>query len=173
MKRRRLLWTPWRGRYVGGPKPSGCIFCALPAEGPERDRDNGILFRAARCFGILNRFPYTSGHLMVVPYVHVGSLGELDPTTHAELLALVQRSIDALTRAMNPDGFNVGLNLGRAAGAGIADHLHIHVVPRWIGDSNFIPVLADTRLIPEDLPTTWDKLRAAGIADDPDGQPAG
>lgn len=163
MPRRRLLWTPWRSRYVGGPKPAGCIFCVLPDE--RRDRENLILFRTPHHFGILNRFPYTSGHLMVVPHAHVSAIGNLSPEAQAEHLALVQHCIDALTRAMRPDGFNVGLNLGRAAGAGVDAHLHTHVVPRWTGDSNFVPVLDDTRLIPQALDDTWQKLIDVGIGE--------
>lgn len=163
MKRRRLLWTPWRGKYVGGPKTEGCIFCDRPAA--SRDREFGILFRGRHNYGILNLYPYNNGHLMVVPYAHVASLADLPAEAQAELMALVQRSVETLKRAMNPEGFNIGMNLGRVAGAGIDQHLHMHVVPRWAGDTNFVPVLTGTRLIPEAPEATWQKLRDAGIAD--------
>ena len=168
MRWRRLLWTPWRSRWVGGPKEAGCIFCQKPAQ--HRDRENYILFRARHHYGILNLYPYNNGHLMVVPYAHLRSLGELSPEAQAELLGLVQRSVEALTRAINPEGFNVGLNLGKVAGAGIEAHLHVHVVPRWAGDTNFVPVLTQTRLIPESLEATWTKLIQAGIAEGLEGE---
>jgi ATP adenylyltransferase len=168
MRWRRLLWTPWRSRWVGGPKETGCIFCQKPAQ--QRDRENYVLFRARHHYAILNLYPYNNGHLMVVPYAHVRSLGDLSPEAQAEQLGLVQRSVEALTRAINPEGFNVGLNLGKVAGAGVEAHLHVHVVPRWAGDTNFVPVLAQTRLIPESLETTWTKLIQAGIAEGLEGE---
>lgn len=158
-----VLWTPWRMGFIMGEKPKECIFCLKPAE--TRDRENFILYRGRRAFIILNAYPYNNGHLLIVPYDHVASLEDLDAETSAELMALVQRGIRALRALMSPNGFNVGANIGQSAGAGIADHVHIHVVPRWTGDTNFMPVVGSVRMIPELLETTYDKLLAAGIAD--------
>jgi ATP adenylyltransferase len=158
-----VIWTPWRMEFIMGEKPSECIFCAKPGE--SRDRENYILYRGQHAFIILNAYPYNNGHLLIIPYAHVSSLEDLDPATSAEVMALVQQSIRALRKLMNPDGFNVGVNIGRAAGAGIAEHVHVHVVPRWAGDTNFMPVVGSVRLIPELLEATYDKLIAAGIAD--------
>ena len=149
--------------FIMGEKPMECIFCVKPAE--SRDRENFILYRGRRAFIMLNAYPYNNGHLLIVPYDHVASLEELDAETSAELMALVQRGIRALRALMSPNGFNIGANIGQAAGAGIADHVHIHVVPRWAGDTNFMPVVGSVRMIPELLETTYDKLLAAGIAD--------
>ncbi len=152
------LWSPWRSQYVSEePESRECIFCEFP-----RDRDderNLVLYRGERTYAIMNRFPYNSGHLMVVPYEHTGDLTEVAPETLAEMMALVQRSVAALGRAFRPDGYNTGMNLGRAAGAGVADHLHIHVVPRWVGDVNFMPVTADVKVMPELLADSYRKLR--------------
>lgn len=153
------LWAPWRIEYIKGEKPTGCLFCQRAAE--DRDRQNLILWRSERGFVILNRYPYTNGHLMVAPYTHVPSLEDLAPDALAELMGMVQRCVRLLRRAMRPDGFNIGINLGEAAGAGVADHVHIHVVPRWSGDTNFMPVLADVRVMPEALENTYDTLREA------------
>ena len=144
-------------------KPAECIFCAKPVE--QRDAENFILYRGQHGFIILNAYPYNNGHLLVVPYAHVPTLEQLDDATSAELLLLARRSLAALRRAMSPEGYNVGVNIGRAAGAGIADHVHMHVVPRWGGDTNFMPVVGSVRLIPELLETTYRNLIAAGIAD--------
>jgi ATP adenylyltransferase len=145
----RPLWAPWRLEYVVSDKGPDCIFCAA-AEGVE-ERARWIVQRGERCFTILNTFPYAPGHLMVAPVRHVGELEGLDDEETVELLALARRGVAALRSAMSPHGFNVGLNLGEVAGAGIADHLHLHVVPRWQGDNNFMPVLADTRVMPQAL----------------------
>lgn len=145
----RPLWAPWRLEYILSDKGPGCIFCAA-AEG-EEEHARWIVERGERCFTILNTFPYAPGHLMVAPVRHVAELEELDDEETAELLGLARRGVAALRNAMSPHGFNVGLNLGEVAGAGIADHLHLHVVPRWEGDNNFMPVLADTRVIPQAL----------------------
>lgn len=153
----RPLWAPWRIEYILSDKGSGCIFCAA-AEGVE-ERARWVVDRGESCFTILNTFPYAPGHLMVAPLRHVGELDDLDDDEMAELMALARRAIAALRVAMSPHGFNVGLNLGEVAGAGIADHLHLHVVPRWEGDNNFMPVLADTRVIPQAL----DAVRAAVV----------
>jgi ATP adenylyltransferase len=160
----KLLWTPWRLDFIRGPKPDECIFCRKARE--RDDRANFVLTRGRRGFALLNTYPYTSGHLMIAPYAHSASLGELDAETTSEMMELAKRAIKALQTAYSTESFNVGMNLGAAAGAGIADHLHLHVVPRWPGDSNFMPVLGDTRLIPETLDLTYDRLLEAGIADD-------
>jgi ATP adenylyltransferase len=146
-------------RYVGaGPGAAGCVFCA--ALSAADDRKNLILHRGARAFLILNAYPYAPGHLMAVVNDHVGTLAEAAAPDIAEVMALVTRAIAVLTLEYHAEGFNVGLNQGRVAGAGIADHLHMHVVPRWNGDTNFMPVVADARVLPEALEVTYDRLRA-------------
>ena len=154
----KRIWAPWRMPYLVREHVSGCIFCDKAAE--ERDRDNLILLRGKTAFVMLNRYPYSNGHLMVVPYQHTGDLEELPDQVQAELMALVTLSVKILRQAMNPQGFNIGINIGKAAGAGFDDHIHIHVVPRWLGDTNFMPTLAETRIIPELLHQTYDRLRA-------------
>ena len=154
----KILWTPWRMEYIMGGKPEGCLFCTQKQEPEGKDRENHILHRGATCYILLNRFPYTNGHIMIAPYQHVASLEQLDDKSLYEMMALTRASVAALNKALSPAGFNIGLNLGKVAGAGIADHLHIHVVPRWAGDVNFMSVLGETRLIPETLNTTYDKL---------------
>ena len=154
----RPLWAPWRIEYITRPAEGACIFCAI-ADG--QDRDEVLLERGDRCFTLLNAFPYASGHVMVAPYRHVGGLGELDDEELLELMQLTRRAMQALSEVMSPDGFNAGLNLGVEAGAGIADHLHMHVVPRWQGDTNFMPVLAGTRVVPQALAATREALVAA------------
>jgi len=158
----RVKWTPWRLSFILGEKPRDCIFCTKVRE--NRDRENYILYRGAHNFLILNLYPYNNGHLMIVPYLHVPSLEDLPAEVAGELMRLLQHSLRVLRRALNPEGFNVGVNIGRVAGAGVADHVHLHVVPRWGGDTNFMPVLAGVRLIPELLDQTYDRLLAAGIA---------
>jgi len=152
------LWAPWRMQYIEqGDKTQGCIFCLLPPE--EKDRENLILHRGKTGFIMLNSFPYNSGHLMVAPYKHVADMYDLADDELLEVNHLVRYGVRLLTAAMQPDGFNLGVNLGRTAGAGIVDHIHWHVVPRWNGDTNFMPVIADTRVLPESLQATYDKLR--------------
>jgi ATP adenylyltransferase len=142
----RPLWAPWRIEYITGPKGDQCIFC---------EPDSAyVVERGERCFVLLNAFPYAPGHVMVAPIRHVAELTELGDEELLELMQLARRLVRALETAMTPDGFNVGLNLGKVAGAGIADHLHLHVVPRWQGDNNFMPVLADTHVIPQALEET-------------------
>ena len=157
------LWAPWRDAYVSTPSRASdeCIFCAKPRQGPEHDRENYIVRRAERVFVILNAFPYNPGHLMVVPYTHNGDLTQAEPLTLAEMMAVAQWSVRAVRAAMRPDGFNLGMNLGRPAGAGIADHIHLHVVPRWTGDTNFMPVVGDARVLPQALDSTYDILHRA------------
>ena len=153
------LWAPWRLAYVAGPKVEGCVFCEAAAAGD--DRTTLILHRAELGFLILNRYPYNSGHLMVVPNRHVARLEGLSPEEAGAQMALAGLAVRILERAMAPQGFNIGMNLGRAAGAGIDEHLHMHVVPRWVGDTNFMPVLADVKILPEHLEATYQRLQAA------------
>ncbi|MBI3914340.1 MAG: HIT domain-containing protein [Chloroflexi bacterium] len=160
----KRLWTPWRMAYLKAPKGSEtreCIFCEKLRAEREKDRANLVLERGARAFIVINLYPYTNGHLMVAPFEHSGDLESLDADTQQEMMRLIGKSIRALRRVMNPQGFNVGANLGRAAGAGVEDHVHFHIVPRWNGDTNFMPVLAETRMISELLPDTYDKLLQA------------
>jgi ATP adenylyltransferase len=162
----KRMWTPWRIEYIlsdKSEKHSGCLFCNKANE--KRDRENLILYRGERCYIILNLYPYNNGHLMVVPYAHCASVTDLDAATLGDMMLLVRRCVATLKKSMTPDGFNIGINIGHAAGAGVAHHVHMHVVPRWVGDSNFIPVLSETRLIPEDLNQTYERLLASGIAE--------
>jgi ATP adenylyltransferase len=154
------LWTPWRYRYIAdASKNEGCIFCeALAAKDDARTQ---IVFRGARNFVLLNRYPYTTGHVMVVPYSHVADLSAAEPDTLAEMMRIAQRVQSALEKTYHPQGYNLGMNLGRAAGAGVLGHLHLHVLPRWSGDANFMTVVGETRVEPEDLSTTWKKLHEA------------
>lgn len=165
----KRLWTPWRMTYLKSPKGStvkGCIFCDKIRASKRSDRKNLLLLRGERAFVMLNLYPYSNGHLMAAPYQHTGELESLDGETLQEMMLLVGKSIRALRRMMRPEGFNIGANLGRVAGAGVDDHVHIHIVPRWGGDTNFMPVLAETRMIPELLPQTYDGLLAALQAED-------
>jgi ATP adenylyltransferase len=179
------LWTPWRYPYLVDADPEGrkgvpeglaawtgdchCVFCNLigatryavehgvPAE--EADRAANIVWRGEHSFIVLNAFPYSSGHVMIVPYAHQETLAGLDEATAGEVMTLAQRTETVLRQVYTPDGINMGLNLGKAAGAGVAGHLHLHVLPRWMGDANFMTVIAETRVLPESLETTWRRLR--------------
>lgn len=153
------LWAPWRLEYIKGEKTGECIFCAKPALGD--DAQALIPHRGERCFVILNAFPYSNGHLMVAPYEHGGALEDVDDETSLELLRLTQRSMQALGSAYGPEGYNVGLNQGTIAGAGMADHVHFHIVPRWGGDTNYMPVIADTRVLPQSLVDSYQAVRDA------------
>ncbi len=155
----RPLWAPWRIEYVRAPKTDACIFCAAGANEPEQA--NLVIQRGECCFTMLNAFPYASGHVMVSPYRHVGELEDLDDAEVADLMRLTRLALGALREVMSPAGFNVGLNLGEVAGAGFGDHLHMHVVPRWTGDTSFMPVIAGTRVISQALDATADELRTA------------
>lgn len=150
------LWAPWRLEYVLDDKPSGCIFC-LEA-GREQDRDNLVLHRTSSCFVMLNRYPYGYGHLLVAPLRHVPDLDVLPPSELHDLIDLVNRSVQVLKECVEPEGLNVGMNLGSAAGAGVAGHLHVHVIPRWVGDTNFVAVIGDVRVMPENLRSSYDRL---------------
>jgi ATP adenylyltransferase len=143
--------------YIVGEKKNGCIFCAALAQ--DNDRETYIVYRGQRIFVMLNKYPYNNGHLMVVPYEHTADLSALSAETQTELMALIAHSIDWLKAASNPNGFNVGLNLGKAGGAGVDDHLHFHIVPRWMGDTNFMTLTGETRVIAEWLDDTWTRLR--------------
>lgn len=151
------LWTPWRLAYITGTaKSTECVFCLAQRLS---DAEGLIVFRGTTCFVILNLFPYNSGHLMVVPYRHVGTLAEATPEELTELIELTRRSEIALTEAYEPHGMNMGVNLGKPAGAGVLGHLHMHVIPRWNGDTNFMSVVGQTRVLPEELPVTAERLR--------------
>lgn len=154
----RVLWAPWRMEYVAGPKETGCIFCAATT-GDARERL--LLGTTAASLVMLNRFPYASGHLMVAPRSHAADLGALATAAHADLGETLRRALASLAAVLRPDGFNLGMNLGAAAGAGFADHLHWHIVPRWNGDANFMPVVAEVRVMPQHLLATYERLRPA------------
>ena len=181
------LWTPWRYGYVTGEDASakrgvpkalagwtgdhGCVFCNMVAasdfaiaNGMDRDQAEsaaGIVLRAAHCFICLNAFPYTSGHVMVVPYAHLDRLAALETVAAHEMISLGQRIERALGKLYSPDGFNFGMNIGHAAGAGVAGHIHLHAMPRWVGDTSFITSVGETRIVPEALETTWRRMREA------------
>ena len=151
------LWAPWRMAYISQGEPEGCIFCDKPAAGD--DRLNHIVVRGESCFSMLNRYPYNNGHLMVAPFRHAAGLEELTSAELHQLILLVKDSVALLKTALSPAGFNVGINLGMAAGAGVAGHLHVHLVPRWEGDTNFMPVTAGTKVIPQSLDEMYALLR--------------
>ncbi len=156
------IWAPWRLEYVKDASKDSeedCIFCAKPAAGD--DEGNLIVHRGEHCFVILNKFPYTNGHLMVAPFEHVATLQEIDADTVAEMMALGQQAMRSLEDRYTPHGYNVGFNQGRVAGAGVEHHIHMHVVPRWGGDTNFMPVLADTRVMPQTLEQSYEALKDA------------
>jgi ATP adenylyltransferase len=153
------LWTPWRYAYISGAhKPVGCIFCGLPKEDDKKAR---IVYRGQNCFVVLNTYPYTPGHVMIVPYAHLDELQKLSPETAHEMIELSQKMENLLRRLYKPDGINLGMNIGAAAGAGIAGHIHMHVLPRWVADANFVSVVGETRVLPETLETTWTKMKEA------------
>ncbi|MDP9188554.1 MAG: HIT domain-containing protein [Actinomycetota bacterium] len=164
------IWAPWRLKYVKDASKASeqeCIFCTKPQSGD--DEANLIVHRGERCFVILNLFPYTNGHLMVAPYAHLDSIASIDDEATAEMMALSRRAITVLEQAYSPHGFNVGFNQGRVAGAGVEHHIHMHVVPRWGGDTNFMPVLADTRVMPQSLEESYAALRGRFNPDTPGG----
>lgn len=148
------IWAPWRTEYITSSKDESCILCTAP-----RNKDNLILLEGRLCFAIMNRFPYTSGHCMVAPYRHVGDIVEITPDEFPEIMAMVKTIVTAIRSALNPEGFNIGCNIGTVAGAGIADHLHMHIVPRWNGDTNFMPVLSDVHVISEHIESTLAKIK--------------
>jgi ATP adenylyltransferase len=156
----RPLWAPWRIEYIKGPKEEQCIFC-VAASGSGGGSAQQPVDRGERCFTLLNAFPYGPGHVMVAPLRHVGGLEDLTDEEMVETMQMARRAVTALRDVMTPDGFNMGLNLGKVAGAGIADHLHLHVVPRWDGDNNFMPVLTDTHVVSQALDDTRAALAEA------------
>ena len=153
------LWTPWRYAYVSGTNSTtGCIFCDAPKQSDEQSR---IVRRGTHCYIILNTFPYTNGHVMIVPYAHFDELQKLPPESAQEMMVLSQRMEGVLRSLYQPDGINLGMNLGKAAGAGVAGHIHMHVLPRWIADANFVSVIGETRVLPEALEVTWNRIHQA------------
>jgi ATP adenylyltransferase len=152
------VWTPWRYRYIANAaKDEGCVFCR--SFEANDDPQTLIVHRAEKNFIILNRFPYTNGHVMIVPYSHLGDLAAVPPDTLSEMMLLAQRVEKALEENYHPEGYNLGMNLGRMAGAGITGHIHLHVLPRWTGDASFMSVVGETRVVPEELSTTFERLR--------------
>jgi len=154
------LWSPWRYRYVSSPgSDDGCLFCRIAHE--KKDCENYVLIRAELNFVLLNRYPYTSGHVMIAPYAHVASLEEAAPDALAEMMSLARRMEIAIRQVYQPGGLNIGLNIGKSAGAGVAGHIHMHALPRWSGDVNFMTTIGETRVLPEELDTTYQRLLAA------------
>jgi ATP adenylyltransferase len=153
------LWTPWRYAYVTtSDRATECIFCGKQQAA---DRDAFIIHRGQSCYIVLNIFPYTSGHVMIVPYAHIDQLQKLPPEGAMEMMALLQKLERTLRDTYHPDGINLGMNLGKAAGAGVAQHIHMHVLPRWVADASFITTIGETRVLPESLEQTWERLRVA------------
>jgi ATP adenylyltransferase len=155
-----FIWSPWRYDYLasGGKKPQSCVFCVGDDQNPEKDAERLIVFRGIHNFVILNLFPYTSGHVMVAPYEHRNTIVDTRPEQMSEMMELSKRAVAALQKIYKPDGFNIGMNLGAAAGAGIREHFHLHVVPRWLGDANFMSITGETRVLPEELSATYRRL---------------
>ena len=155
----KQLWAPWRMSYIAEERPAGCIFCEKIAEND--DRKNFIVHRGEHCFIILNAFPYTSGHVMVVPYAHLDQLVKVPQEAADELMRLSQTMEGVLRTVYNAEGVNLGMNIGKCAGAGVAGHVHMHVLPRWTADANFVSVVGETRVLPETLETTYEKIKKA------------
>jgi ATP adenylyltransferase len=154
------LWTPWRYAYVtNAEKVSGCIFCDLPKSGD--DAKVHIVHREPNCYIVLNTYPYTSGHVMIVPFAHVDELHKLSVAAAQEMMALSQKTEGVLRQIYSPDGINLGMNIGRAAGAGVAGHIHMHILPRWVGDTNFMTVAGESRVLPESLEETYERIKGA------------
>lgn len=156
----RQIWAPWRIEYILMRKRKGCIFCKFSDE-KEKDEENFVLFRGRKNFVVLNNYPYNNGHLMVAPYRHVKNLEDLTEEEIYEHFMIVKKTVEILKKAYKPHGFNIGINLGKVAGAGVEGHIHTHVVPRWRGDTNYMPVIANTKVIPEALNETYKKLKQA------------
>ncbi|MCD6341350.1 MAG: HIT domain-containing protein [Thaumarchaeota archaeon] len=155
----KILWAPWRMTYIKKvcEKNSECFLCKAAKE--NRDEENLVVFRGSKCFVVVNKYPYNNGHLLIAPYRHISSLLDLSEEESLEIMRILRLSIKALREEYRPEGFNVGLNLGRASGAGLEDHLHLHVVPRWTGDTNFMPIFSETKVVPELPGETWKKLK--------------
>lgn len=153
------LWAPWRMQFIHDlrERTGGCIFCEIA--GPGDDRERLVLHRGERCFVVMNRYPYNNGHCMIIPYRHAGDIASFSEAEYAEMMRLAATSVGILSQRLEAEGFNCGINIGKVAGAGIVDHLHFHVVPRWCGDANFLPILGETRSMPEYLSQTYDRLR--------------
>jgi len=154
------LWSPWRSEYIGTAddrNASGCFLCDC-ASATENSRENLVVARFEHCFVVMNRYPYNAGHLLIAPYVHHEDLATLDPSVASNIMSVVQKTVAITQQVLSPHGINVGANLGRHAGAGIPDHLHFHTVPRWNGDTNFMPVLADVKVVSDDLFSTWERF---------------
>jgi len=156
-----ILWTPWRLEYILSKKQPECVLCQMVHASPENDTANLLLYRGQHSFVVMNLYPYNSAHLMVVPYLHLSDLSALASEVLVEMGDMTQRILRLLKEVYRPEGFNLGMNLGKVAGAGIDDHLHQHIVPRWGGDTNFMPVLGETRCLPETLPDTYAKLKSS------------
>ncbi|QSH42354.1 HIT domain-containing protein [Lentisphaerota bacterium ZTH] len=159
MSSQRPLWAPWRIQFIKGEKEQRCFLCDKRVPDEESPEESIIIHRGKTCFVIMNRFPYNSGHLMVATYRHIGDISDISVEERHELMDLCIDAKNTLQNAMGPEAFNVGFNLGSAAGAGVADHLHMHIVPRWAGDTNFMPVISDTRCVPEAIEDTAELLR--------------
>jgi len=162
------LWTPWRYAYVkSADSTPGCVFCGLLSNSDEtggeagNDRKKWIVHRGQQCFVVLNTYPYNSGHVMIIPYAHLDELRKLPSAAAHEMMDLSQKVEAALREVYRPDGINLGMNIGKAAGAGVAGHIHMHILPRWVADSNFMTVVGETRVLPETLDTTWERLKTA------------
>jgi len=153
------LWTPWRYAYVTAEKTTGCIFCDLPKAGD--DARVRIVYRSQHCYIVLNTYPYTPGHVMIVPFAHLDELQKLPDAAAHEMMDLSQTMERVLRELYHPDGVNLGMNIGQAAGAGVAGHIHMHVLPRWVADANFVSVIGETRILPESLETTYEKIKGA------------
>ncbi len=151
------LWAPWRMEYVQAPKTEGCIFCDKPQQ--ENDRENLVLHRGRHSFVLMNLYPYNNGHIMIAPFKHCDTMHDLDQEVYSEIMFLAEKTMSILKKTMHPQGFNFGANIGEAAGAGIAEHIHFHIVPRWVGDTNVMPVIGHTKVIVQGLQETWDLLK--------------
>ncbi len=151
------LWAPWRMDYIHTEKDDGCIFCEKSLS--SNDQENLILYRGVEVFALMNLYPYSNGHIMIAPYLHTADTNQLNSVGNQEIMWLANKSMNILKKLMNTDGFNFGANLGKAGGAGIEEHLHYHIVPRWSGDNNFMPVINNTRVIVEALNDSWSKLK--------------
>ena len=158
-EKKEVLWAPWRMEYILSDKEKGCFLC--DAAESNDDKSVHVIARGVKSFALLNRFPYTSGHLMVLPYQHVRDLADLDKQTRAEMMELTTKISQVLMEVYHPEGFNIGINMGEAAGAGIEEHIHIHVVPRWAGDTNFMTAVGQTRVLPEALEDTYQRVKEA------------
>ena len=156
----KRLWAPWRMEYIlDENKHKSCLFCDMLGEGRPKDKKNLILYRGKHCFVILNRYPYNSGHLMVLPYIHTPAFDGLSDKVLLDFIKTVDKSVSILKKVLRPDGFNMGLNFGKVAGAGLEQHMHLHVVPRWTGDTDSMPIISETRVMPEHLRKTYSKLK--------------